>query len=550
VKPRPEQIDQYSYFDYKPAYDTTGSVQLLPSWVPNDDQRRLQAYMMLAAYSRNNSRAWLDSNLSDEIKNSRREYGDPATIIDSIVSSVIGESQKIWVEGAIGEFEPVPDAVEQQDILEEWAEKENLLMKIIEGEHITSQLGDVVYVLGWDNEKGRPRLRVYDPGFYFPVIDEDGGEFPEKVFIAYEFDREIDGKEVKHIRRISWELRDDFDQEPIQYPWNDKPSYKRCFMSDGEWRADNMKHGLVDLDESAAVWRLYEVELGFDFIPVVHLPNNIAEQEHFGTSSLARIMQILDDVASTDTDLQAASATTGTPPIAISGAAVPSDSDGNITTYGPGTVLKTGDGTATVIDTSRSLDALLKYDESLLSRLSINSRVPESLLGRVKPNEVPSGIALTLSFTPHANLVKEMRLVREVKYQLLLRFVSRMYQVDGQLSGEIQKAKLVFGSFLPADRSEASTLVTQLYRTDKPIISLETAIEILVGAGFPIEDAVNELLRIQTEDFGTANEMLDATGDVNLVLARLGLTGLTGGPAPVEEVDIEAPDLGEVLPQQ
>ena len=541
MEPKPDQIDQYSYYDYKPAFGTVASEMMLPSWVPNDDKRRLQAYMLLAAYTRNTSRSWLDSGLSDAIKSARREYGDPATIIDSVVSSVLGDSQDIWVEKAVGEFDPDPDAVAQLDLLKEWAEKENFMMKVIEGEHVASELGDVVYVLGWDIEKNRPRLRVYDPGFYFPVLEEDSGEYPETVHIAYEFEREIDGKEVKFIRRITWSLEvpDDIEEfPPLNLPWNEEPTYKQCFYSDGEWRLDNMKHGLVDLDDTAAVWASYKVPLGYDFIPVVHVPNNVAEQVHFGTSSLARVLQILDDVVSTDTDLQAASATTGTPPIAISGAAVPTDTDGNITSYGPGTVLKTGDGTATVIDTSRSLDALLKYDEHLLSRLSVNSRIPESLLGRVKPNEVPSGIALTLSFTPHMNLIKEMRMVRKVKYRLLLRFVSRMYWLAGGLAS-VNKAELVFGSFLPADKQEASTLVNQLYRAEgKPMISLETAVEVLVQAGFPIEDAANEVRRIQEEDFGTANELYDATGDINLVLERLGIDSQIIGAAPVEDVGL------------
>ncbi|MFJ5534004.1 hypothetical protein [Streptomyces sp. NPDC093261] len=52
-----------------------------------------------------------------------------------------------------------------------------------------------------------------------------------------------------------------------------------------------------------------------DFIPVVHIPNTIPDVgEHWGKSTLATVLQLLDELAATDTDSASASATTGTPP--------------------------------------------------------------------------------------------------------------------------------------------------------------------------------------------------------------------------------------------
>jgi len=557
MRPRPEIIDQWSYFDYKPAMNEFKFNNLAPGWVPEDDRRRLTAYTMLAGYVRNNSRAWLPSTLNeDEILN-RREYGDPATLVDSIVSSVMGESQKILVDGAVDEDPAIPGAVIQQILLEEWAFKERLMSKVLENERRTTELGDAVYVIGWDPEKNRPRLRVYDPGFYFPIIDpSNDSEYPKTVHLAWEFERknEFTNEKQNFLRRITWALLPL--EEPRRYPWQppeEADSNISCFMWDGEWLLSEGQRGLFDLSEEAAFWSMYGVDLGFDFIPVVHLPNTSCEIEHFGVSSLARVLQILDDIVSTDTDLQASSATTGSPPIAITGTAIPTDDQGRITTYGPGTVLKTGDGNATMIDTSRSLDALLEYDKHLLSRLSVNSRIPEALLGRVKPNEVPSGIALTLSFTPHANLIKEMRLIRKQKYNLLLKFVSRMYLQFGLIS-EVFDANLVFGSFLPADKQEASTLVTQLLRQDRPLISLQTALELLVNAGVPIDDIQREIQRINSEDLNGSLTLLDATGDSGLVFQRLGLTAsletVTGDEIATQLQGMEGFSQNDTVPPQ
>lgn len=550
MRPKPEIIDQWSFFDYKPAMNEFKFNNLIPGWIPTDDKRRLTAYAMLASYTRNNSRAWLPATLSEDEILGRREYGEAATLIDSIVSSIMGEEQKILVDGAVDEDPAIETAIEQQIVLEEWAFKERLLSKMLENERRAAELGDAVYVLGWDPAKNRPRLRVYDPGFYFPVIapDEDV-EFPNTVHLAWEFERKDEFRnETKHyLRRITYQL---VETEPRRYVWQapeEEDSTTTCLMWDGEWLLNEGRNGLFDLSDMAADWRVEGLDMNMDFIPVVHVPNTVSEVEHFGISSLARVMQVLDDIVSTDTDLQASSATTGSPPIAITGTAIPTDDQGRITTYGPGTVLKTGDGNATMIDTSRSLDALLEYDKHLLSRLSVNSRIPEALLGRVKPNEVPSGIALTLSFTPHANLIKEMRLVRKQKYNLLLKFVTRMYMQAGLLT-EIHEANIFFGSFLPADKQEASTLVTQLLRQDRPLISLQTALELMVKAGFPIDDIQSEIRRINSEDFSGANTLLDATGDSGLVFQRLGVQSSlqTGATPPAQDMTggqpIDIPD--------
>lgn len=548
MRPKPEVVDQWSFYDYKPVMQQRGSTSLLPGWVPDEDKRRLAAYMMLSAYVRNNGRAWLPTNLNEDEVLGRREYGDPAIIVDSVVSSLLGETQAILVKGAVGEDPAVETAVQQQVVLEEWAKKERLLSKMLENERRAVELGDAVYVLGWDDVRKRPRLRVYDPGFYFPVIDpEDDVDFPKTVHLCWEYEAKNErGEKQKWLRRITWALMDVGEILPGQQaeplPWEEDPSTLRCFMWDGTWLLDDLDHltGLFDLSVERANWTVEALNLGIDFIPVVHVPNSISEIEHFGTSSLARVLQILDDIVSTDTDLQASSATTGSPPIAVNGQNIPTK-DGKIEAYGPGMVIQTGDGSATMIDTANSLNALLEYAKHLLSRLSVNSRIPEALLGRVKPNEVPSGIALALGFTPHANLIQEMRLVRKQKYDLLLKFVSRMY-AQAEIITEVHEATVFFGSFLPADRQEASTLVTQLYRDQNPLISLETALRILIEAGIPIEDAAKEIQKIMHEDLEGANRLLDATGDAGLVFQRLGLAAST--EAVTGSGDVQDPATG------
>jgi uncharacterized UBP type Zn finger protein len=131
-------------------------------------------------------------------------------------------------------------------------------------------------------------------------------------------------------------------------------------------------------------------------------------------------------------------------------------------------------------------------------------------------------------------MVREMRLVRDDKQSLFLKFAVRMMMRHGTLEvdGELPKMSLKLGSYLPADKQEVMTIVTQCLNAKPPAISQETAIKMMIEAGYPIEDAQREVERIRQEDFATALEMLDATGDPDLVRKRLGLP-----PVPPEQIE-------------
>lgn len=536
-------LDPWTYFDYKPTFPDARGIKgnLAPSWV-GDHFRRISAYNLIEAYYRNAARWWLDvTTVDQEDIDKRREYGDPYVIVQQVVASVIGEEQNLVVAGALGPGPTTPAAVTQQETLQQWMVDERFLLKMIEAERNAAKLGDAVYVIYDDPDEPRPHLRTYNPGVYFPVLDEeDRNGWPRKIHIAWEFEKlDANLQKRRYVTRSTWELRDLPGEEVRNHPWNDEPSTVNCWYSKGTWRIDQVRQiDQVDLfTPENATWEVEDEDLDIDYIPVVHLPNTVAEEEHYGVSIFANVMQIFDDLISSDTDLQASSATTGSPPIAVSGASLPTDDQGRVSSYGPGTVWQTGDGNATMIDTSTSLDALLKYVDSLIKRLSINIRLPESLMGRIKPSEVPSGITLALSFTPHASDIREKRLVRRDKYGLLYKFISRSYMKRGELD-DIFPVELQFGSFLPSHKKEIVDLIVQCRSAKPPVISLETAVRMLVEAGFPIEDAVEEVRRIEQNDFEGANELLNAVGEPNPSRARLGLPPLPE-PPPLDEEDFD-----------
>ncbi len=250
---------------------------------------------------------------------------------------------------------------------------------------------------------------------------------------------------------------------------------------------------------------LNRLDLMIDFVPVVHIANTIpAGGEHWGRSALARVLQALDELAATDSDSSAASATTGTPIIGLAGARLPVDR----ATGRPeklkveaGAVWQLGEsGRMDALDTSPQLAELRARVDHLLDRIAANSRITAAGLGTLDASEVPSGYAFQLALAPLDALVGMMRLAREHKYRLMLKFVQRLYQAgraEGWVAGESFSARLAWAPHTPTDRAAVLEEVVTAYGAG--VISLETAVQMLLDAGYPIEDASQEVARIRAK---------------------------------------------------
>lgn len=513
----------------------------------------------------------------------RREYGDAALLVNAVADAVLGEDLAVVVPGASEEppaapiIGPEPDpaptdaselarrvadvsqqrwtdagerAIEQwledvvaydaaqlrQDWLRTWADDERLVLRLIELEHDAVGLGDAVVAVGWSEEKRRPVLQLYDPGLYFPVIDPNSSaEYPAKVHVAWEYEIvDADGRTTRHVRRITWELRDL--DTARDYPWRQgRPSKSACFMTDATWRIEDLDQARgVDGFAGRATYMVNEtgaeirdLDIGIDFIPVVHVPNTPARKEHFGQSLLASIAQILDDLQGADTDAAAASRLAGSPMAHVGGSTPVSGS----LAVAPGTVFTGGD-TMTVLDMSAPLRAVMERIDKLLDRLSVNSQVIAEALGRVKSSDVPSGITVALMFGPMRRIVRKLRLVRGEKYPLLLEFVQRFAQYGETLpAGENPRAEIAFGSFLPYDQKGLVDILGVLLSNDA--VSVTTALRWMVANGLDIDSISDELARIQAADFDGADKLALIVGD-DEAAEYLGRT--PGPPAPVEQL--------------
>jgi hypothetical protein len=584
-------IDAWSWLNYKPVFSdpTLGMPhrrafpEAHASWVPAADERRLAAYKLLAAYD-NNQAGQLAQFRDGESALDRREFGDPSMFIDTLVAHVMGREQTITVPGAEHDgTEPGDAAAERvQDLLREWATDELLPMRMMQAERKAVSLGDSVYLLYWDPGKQRVRLKTYDPGFYFPVLPADGdnADFPERVHFAWELPEDPARGLKARLRRITYELdwirpqtgsgvdrtgrpvrapllSDGADGEspaPLlgpgdqvdaagvitrQYGWNDQPSYQTVYLTDATWDLGDLKgpHDVDSLPMDRAHFAtgptgevLDHFDLYLDFLPVLHVPNTVPPaEEHWGQSSLAKALQVFDELAGTDTDSSRASATTGLPMVAISGVTDPRHEY----TVGPGALFKLGEnGRLTTVDTAPALAELRNHRADLADQAANIVRLPAVSLGTMDPSKVPSGYALELSLGPLDSLVASMRLARAHKDALLLKMVQRMSIAGGHPDWAAVTplpAELLRGPYTPTDKGAVLTQVCTAYEAG--VVSLESAVRMLADAGWPIDDVHREIEQIQARQFEAAKALADATGDTQAVGDFLGLD-LHPDPAP------------------
>lgn len=531
--------DPWSVLDYK---DFGGP---RAAWLSQSDSRRLAAYMVYAAYAENRAAQFGD------ITTDRREYGDAGLLVEQALAHLLGESQTIEVDGAsdVGEDGEPTDAEAAAALtwLQDWADAESFQLRLIDAERKAVGLGDAVYVVEFDREKGRPRVGVMDPGLYFPVLplDARADDYPERVHFAWEEETDDRGRMTRVLRRITYELMDA--DQPYRVPWSEEPLTKVVLLTDTRFglqavggttrdgvALDRLSGGVAVQDPSV---------LPIDFLPIVHVPNTIPGADHYGQPILAKVMHVLDDLQGADTDTQAAQATTGSPMILTKGLQGNADIE-----VGPGKAVNVdADGDAKVLDTSPNLEAMGKHVDRLQERLTQNARIPDVALGKVRSSAEAgmSGVALALRFGPLESLVRQMRQGRAGKYRLLLRFVQRIGMALDDGPPVVAEARLTFGSFLPND--VAGTMKSVAEGLAAGIISLETAVLMLTTVGLPIEDAAEEVERIVRRNYRAAAELVDATGDIPAARRLLGLDPAVPASTAVPTAADPAAPVAEVV---
>lgn len=482
---------------------------------------------------------------------------------------VFTESLRIWEENAeqtledwLEQLATRPKLEERQEWLRAWADKDRFLAKVTENEiRNIVPLGDGVYVFSWDPARKRPRTEIYEPDVYAPVLDDAAQQdYPTKVHLVWiTIKVGADGKDEEWVRRITYELLPlaelegfDVGQAP-KYLVEGEEWTHVCVYSDGEWPLKGFLEVGLNGEPQGGVWRKMilpgteeEVELnqwptGLDFLPVLHVPHTLSTSTHFGQSPLTPIAQLLDEIAAADTDEALAAEHAARPAVGISGLGPPKVGEPDRVDVRPGKGFRLSDqGRVTVIEMAQNLEKLGQRIQALLKRLSVNAQVPEGILGRVDASEVPSGLALTLSFTAYQQMIEGARLARAEKYPLALKMVQRIaiQNDDETLNGSVEvfPAEVQFGAFMPQDLAGIADILIKLFGAH--LVGMETALIRLQEAGLPIEDIGLEIASIRSMMAEVAEQIFAATG----------LTRLAGEFLGYSSEDLDGPAAGSVAP--
>ena len=551
--------DQWAPLNYKTAMGSiVAALGVSGQWVPPSEQRRLISYGIYTSFKNNTAGKMLSTPDYEH-----RQYGDPAALNDMVVDGMLSDELGFGILGAAEAPKPpelttapllntlngeaaeklsrlhldrhaalelaevdryeaalthYDEAVEVLAWQNDWVKAEQVRSKIWETEReFAVPLGDGCMVLGWNEETGRASLTVYPAESYFPFIETDARKFPTKVHLVWEEPGDHGHSEWLH--RMTYELVDIKDEAgnilTRSMPWGEQ-TQKTCRLTHRRWPVGS-NGDWMKLDPAKSREVHAPKDLGFNFIPIIHIPNTPSSTFHYGRSLYANVAQLMDDLGAFDKDLAGAAALAATPMFAIEGGNLPQGYEvkaGAIWPLPPG-------AKPHKIDVSANIPGLLEYGESLDDRLMKNTRIGNA--NNSKTSAQASGYRVKLEMSGFTKMIAVMRLVRREKYALLLKMAQRISQIGGVLpAAPTIPATIHFGLAVPADVDTAIENVNALLKAGS--ISRVTAIKMLEQAGIPVGDVEEELARIIAEDFTGANEIGEATGSGESAAAYLGIT--------------------------
>jgi len=225
-------LDAYSPLDHYMAVSGASRAPVA-SWVPEEDRRRLSAYYVRDSYRKNKTSRLL-RRATWVRRQKQREYGDGALLVGRIRTGVLGDDFELVLPGADDDLgdapdlpprpDPVPEDADEIDrrvfavaearwkdmanrVIDEWEqatqdqpflqERQEAIRKwgdwvllpalMKEAEYDCVGLGDTIYAL-FPVPGDWPRIEIYEPDGYFPVLDTKRDGYPTKVHLAWEIE--------------------------------------------------------------------------------------------------------------------------------------------------------------------------------------------------------------------------------------------------------------------------------------------------------------------------------------------------------------------------
>lgn len=343
----------------------------------------------------------------------------------------------------------------------------------------------------------RIKIMAVDPGAYFPVTEAmvtEGGD-DEKI-VRVHLAEPLTMNNQEYVSRMT---------------------YERIFDEAGNQTAIIRSHAIYKPDEwsgtqagpISTILSPEPLPPEIPAIPVYHLKNMDATAP-FGSSELRGLESVLLGINQTVSDEDLSLALDGIGVYASDGGA-PRDAQGNETDWimGPGRVLTQAPGLRRI----SGVTSVAAYGDHY-NRLVDAARGPlgasDATMGKVDGASVESGIALALQFAPMLSHTKPKdQHIIDVHAQMFhdLCFWLTVYEelpllMSGE-EGELTPAVVVqptIGNKIPVNRKQILDEVLSMRLATPALISMATAVKILRGAGFDLEENEFDLVLKENEE--------------------------------------------------
>lgn len=355
-----------------------------PTWIPEEDQERIQAYNTYEWMYWGNEEAF---NLVFREEDGRPIYlPTPRTIVNTV--------SHFLLKGLSLDTPGNEKNQEFQDFFKAFLKREKFFSRFNIAKKAGVARGDWIFHITADPEAPegeRISLTTVDPGSYFPVYDEDDLDVRIGVRLVEQIlDPEDDSKTILDV---------------LEY-WYDEDGIV--------WRQENLweMEGWNNPERAQQIKVIHAAEpLPGEIrqIPVYHFPNDEWDGNPFGNSELRGYERVVEAINQSATDEDVALALTGLGVYATDAGRPVNDQGQEIPwTVFPGAVLEVPGATMFKrVEGISSITPMQEHMKGFKDSLFESAGITDVALGQIDTQVAESGIALAIKFLPMAAKVEQ-----------------------------------------------------------------------------------------------------------------------------------------------
>lgn len=469
-----------------------------PGWVPEEEKLRILAYRKYEEIYWSSEEGYIDVMRGD---NDNPVFVPTARTLINTVDRYTAPDFNYVITAPEGTSQNSTTAQVAQLAFDSLFKREQFFSKFASNKLKGLYRGDWLWHIVADDTKAlgrRIKIMAVDPAAYFPVYEADlveGGD-PEKI-VKVHLAEPITVNKQEYVSRMT---------------------YERIFDGDGNQTAIVRSHAIYKPDEwSGTKASPFSVVLApeplpeeIPAIPVYHL-RNIDPTAPYGSSELRGLESALLAINQTISDEDLTLALEGIGVYATDGGA-PHDEQGNPVDWimGPGRMLIQA-GNLRRVTGATNLGAYTDHYNRLVDAVRSALGASDAAVGKVDSATAESGIALALQLAPMvAHTKPKDQHIIDVHAQMFhdLCFWLNVYEelpllMSGE-GGELTPAVLVqptIGNKVPTNRKQTLDDVITMRMSTPPLISMETALNVLRNAGFELAENEMQLIIAEQEQF-------------------------------------------------